>query len=222
MKHRIILLLIALMGSLSLFAQQQQEEKRSHSQLVFPEFQQAKVRQSFGRVTRAKCNIMYKNAALCFIDEKDGKVRQAFVQNIFGVDFDSVKYMKVDTVAMGRVVAEQDGISLLCVTTIDMDRYHELTQGGTDMPFLDIDMGGYGTDTFIDLSGAEQQQNEGYPMKDKWYFRMKDGKFVQATQKNVKKYVKPDLKTAFKNLMEDRWWSWRDENSLKKLFMYFQ
>ena len=57
MKHRIILLLIALMGSLSLFAQQQQEEKRSHSQLVFPEFQQAKVRQSFGRVTRAKCNI---------------------------------------------------------------------------------------------------------------------------------------------------------------------
>ena len=51
---------------------------------------------------------------------------------------------------------------------------------------------------------------------------MKDGKFVQATQKNVKKYVKPDLKTAFKNLMEDRWWSWRDENSLKKLFMYFQ
>lgn len=222
MRIRVLAGVLALCYGLTTFAQQQQEERRSNSQLVFPEFTMAKVRQSFGRVTRAKCNIMYKNAALCFLDEKDNKVRQAYVQNIFGVEFDSVRYMKVDTVAMGRVVAEQDGMTLLCVTTIDMEKYHELTQGGTDMPFLDIDMGGYGTDTFIDLSGAEQQQNQGYPLKDKWYFRMKDGKFVPATQKNVKKYVKPELKTAFKNLMEDRWWSWRDEGSLKKLFMYFQ
>lgn len=222
MKKHLTLLLLAFLAAMAVHAQQQVEEKRSHSQLVFPEFRMAKVRQGFGRVTKARCNIMYKNAALCFIDEKDNRIRQAFVQNIFGVDFDSCRYMKVDTLAMGLVVAEQDGMALLRVTTIDMDKYKELTQGGTDMPFLDIDMAGYGSSTFIDLSGAEQQSNEGYPLKDKHYFRLKDGKFIPATQRNVKKYVKPELKTAFKTLMEDRWWSWNDEASLKKLFMYFK
>lgn len=222
MKKYLLFLFLALVTGMAAHAQQQTEEKRSQSQLVFPEFRMAKVRQGFGRVTKAKCNIMYKNAALCFIDEKDNKVRQAYVQNIFGVEFDSCRYVKVDTVAMGLVVAEQDGMSLLRVTTIDMDKYKEVTQGGTDMPFLDIDMAGYGTDTFIDLSGSEQQGNQGYPLKDRYYFRLADGKIIPATQKNVKKFVKPDLKTAFKNLMEDRWWSWKDEKSLCKLFIYLK
>ena len=221
-KPFLIFFMLAFFATFFAHAQQQVVERRSHSQLVFPEFQMAKVRQGFGRVTKARCNIMYKNAALCFLDEKDNKIRQAFVQNIFSVDFDSCRYMKVDTLAMGLVVAEQDGMSLLRVTTIDMDKYKEVTQGGTDMPFLDIDMAGYGTDTFIDLSGSEQQSSEGYPLKDRYYFRLRDGKFIPATQKNARKYVKPELKTAFKTLMEDRWWSWRDEGSLKKLFMYFK
>ncbi len=218
---QLFILLLALLTMLPVGAQQAKTDKRSDTQLVFPEFKDAKVRQSFGRVTRAKCNIMYKNSALCFLDDQ-GKIRQAVVQNIFGVDFDSCRYMKVDTLAMGLIVAEQDGMTLLRVTTIDMERYKELTQGGTDMPFFDLDMGGYAANQFIDLSGAEQQNNQGYPLKDKWYFRMKDGKAIPATEKNIKKRVKPELKTAFKTLMGDRWWSWKDEESLKKLFMYIQ
>lgn len=218
---QLFVFLLALLTMLPASAQQARTDKRSDSQLVFSEFKDAKVRQSFGRVTRAKCNIMYKNSALCFLDN-EGKIRQAMVQNIFGVDFDSCRYQKVDTLAMGLVVAEQDGMMLLRVTTIDMDRYRELTQGGTDMPFLDIDMGGYASNQFIDLSGAEQQNNQGYPLKDKWFFRLKDGKCIPATEKNVKKHVKADLKSAFKTLMGDRWWSWKDEESLKKLFMYLE
>lgn len=208
-------------GGSCLFAQQAMEDKRSDSQLVFPEFQKAKVRQTLGRVTRARCNIMYKNAALCYIDDTDGKIHQAIVDKIVGVDFDSCRYVKVDDLAMGLVVGEQDGVTLLRVTTIDMDRYRELTGGSTDLPYLSIDIG-TGIDTFVDLSGGEQQANTGYPLKERWVFRLKDGSFIPATERNVKKHVKKELREAFKTLMGDRWWSWKDEGSLKKLLMYFE
>lgn len=220
MKH-ILSLLAAFFFVLSASAQQAQEDKRSDSQLVLPEFRQAKVRQPMGRVTRARCNIMYKNAALCFVDEKDGTIRQAVVDNIIGVDFDSCRYVKVDELAMGLVVGEQDDMLLCRVTTIDMDRYRELTGGSTDLPYISLDIG-TGVDTFVDLSGAEQQANTGYPLKDRWVFRLKNGSFLPATERNVKKHIKKELKTAFKTLMEDRWWSWHDEASLKKLFMYLE
>lgn len=218
------MVLIAVFSAACAFAQQSQEEKRSDSQLVFAEFQPAKVRQPMGRVTRALCNIMYKNAALCFIDHpelKHSKIMQADVRNIIGVDFDTCRYVKVDDLAMGLVVGEQDGMLLCRVTTIDMERYRELTGGSTDLPYISLDIG-TGVDTFMDLSGAEQQANTGYPLKDRWVFRLKDGSFIPASERNVKKHVKKELKTAFKTLMEDRWWSWKDEGSLKKLFMYIE
>lgn len=221
MKNRFALLLLFAAFSIVSLAQQAFEDKRSDSQLVFPEFQKAKVLQPMGRVTRALCNIMYKNAALCFVDEKDGKIRQADVANIIGVAFDSCRYFKVDDLAMGLVVGEQDGMQLLRVTTIDMDRYRELTGGSTDLPYVDIELGN-GLGNFMDLSGSEQQTNTGYPLKERWVFKLRNGSFIPATERNVKRYVKKDLKTAFKTLMGDRWWSWHDEASLKKLFMYFE
>ena len=73
----IFLLLLAAFSLLPLAAQQQQEELRAHSQLLFPEFRNAKVLQTFNRRVKAKANILYKNAALCYLDEKDNKVYQA-------------------------------------------------------------------------------------------------------------------------------------------------
>lgn len=219
--RKLFLLLISLGIAAGAFAQQQQEDKRSDSQLVFPQFENAKVRQPMGRVTRARCNIMYKNAALCFIDDTDGKIRQATVDNIIGVDFDSCRYVKVDELAMGLVVGEQEGMKLLRVTTIDMDRYRELTGGSTDLPYVSLELGN-GAGTFMDLSGNEQLSNTGYPLKDRWVFQLRNGTFIPATERNVKRHVKKELKEAFKTLMGDRWWSWHDEASLKKLFMYFE
>lgn len=218
--YRFLLSLGFLVACLPMMAQQSQEEKRSNSQLVFSDFQDAKINQTFNRSIRAKVNIMYRNGALCFVDETDGKVKQAFAKNIISVDFDSVRYMKVDTVAMGRVVAQQGYNTLLCLTTIDMARYKELTTGGTDLPFFEIDMAGLGMSQFMDLSGAEQQANKGYPLKDEFFFNLK-GKIIPAKEKFVKRNVRSDMKTAFKNLMADRWWSWKDEKSLAKLLMYF-
>lgn len=227
MTKRIFLLFLTALLTASAFAQQTQEDKRSDSQLVFPEFKAAKVRQPLGRVTRARCNIMYKNAALCYIDDSDGKIHQAVVDNIIGVDFPAadanpaVRYVKVDDLAMGLVVGEQDGMLLCRVTTIDMDRYRELTGGSTDLPYISLDLG-TGIDTFMDLSGSEQQANTGYPLKERWVFQLKNGSFIPATERNVKKHVKKEYREAFKTLMGDRWWSWRDEASLKKLFMYLE
>ena len=70
------------------------------------------------------------------------------------------------------------------------------------------------------MSGGEQQSNKGYPLKHTYYFSLK-GRIVPAREKTIKKEVKPDMKVAFKNLMEDRWWSWNDVPSLEQLFLYF-
>ena len=214
MKHYLLLLLL-LLGLGTAQAQQLQEEQRSERQLVFADFRDAKVLQTFGRFVKAKANILYKNAALCYVDEKDGKVYQASNASIIGVVFDSIRYQKVDKVAMGR-----GGNRLLCVTTIDMEKYKEITGGSTDLPFVSLDLGGLARETFIDMSGGEQQANKGYPLKHTYYFSLK-GRIVPAREKTIKKEVKPDMKVAFKNLMEDRWWSWNDVPSLKQLFLYF-
>ena len=213
-------LLFACCSLLPLAAQQQQEELRAHSQLLFPEFRNAKVLQTFNRRVKAKANILYKNAALCYLDEKDNKVYQAVNKSIVGVEFDSIRYMKVNDIAMGRVIAQQGQNLLLCVTTIDMQRYKAQTGGGSDLPFFEIDMAGFGLNQLMDLSGAEQLDNHGYPLKQEYYFMLK-GRVVEARERSIKKEVLPEMKEAFKNLMNDRWWSWKDPASLSKLFIYF-
>ncbi len=156
----------------------------------------------------------------CYIDEKDGKVYQASNASIVGVEFDSIRYQKVDKLAMGRIIAERGNNRLLCVTTIDMDKYKEITSGNTDLPFVSLEMGGLTRDVFMDMSGSEQQANKGYPLQNTYYFSLK-GRVVAARERWVKKEVKEDMKLAFKNLMEDRWWSWNDAASLQQLLLYF-
>lgn len=218
---KIYFFLLCLLGTLTAMAQQQQEELRSNSQLVFPEFREGRVLQSFGRSVKAKVNILYRNAALCYLDTTDNKIKQATNNSIWGVEIDSIRYVKVKDQRMGRVLAEQAGKQLLCVTTIDLPRYKELTMGGVDMPFFEIDMGGFGYDQFMDLSNNEQASNKGYPLKREYYF-MLEGEAVPANFKMLKDHVKPELRTAFKRQTEDQWWSWKDDKSLEKLLMFLK
>ena len=148
-------------------------------------------------------------------------MRKVANASVLGAVFDdSIRYEKVDGAMMGRVVATQGYNKLLCVTTIDMDRYRELTTGSTDLPFVSLDSGGALPDLFMDLSGTEQRANKGYPLKRTYYFSLR-GKIVPAKERLVKKEVREDMKLAFKNLMDDRWWSWGDQKSLQRLLMYF-
>lgn len=217
----LITLITALFSAVVGFAQQSQVDLRTDRQLVFPTFRKARVLQTFGRSVTADANILYRNGALCFVDPKDGKVRQAANASILGVVFDdTTRYEKVDKLAMGRVIATQGNNKLLAVTTIDMKRYRELTTGTTDLPFVSLDSNGVLPDLFIDLTGGEQSANKGYPLKVDYYFSIR-GRFVPAKERLVKKEVSEDMRLAFKNLMADRWWSWNDAASLRRLLMYF-
>ncbi len=209
---KIIILLLALLATGQTFAQQQKEDKRSQTQFAFPTFQDAKVLQPFGRFVKAKANILLLKSTLCYME--GDKVKEAYVKNILGVEFDSVKYVKVDSV-MGRVIATKGYNQLVCVTTIDRKQYEAETQGGENLPYFFMENSGL----FLDLDPERQQIPKGLPLKDKFYFICK-GKPVPANESKIKRIVRPDMKRAFKSLMEDRWWSWKDAESLKQLLDY--
>ena len=211
---RLSFIIVMLAAAITGWAQHfQQSDLRSHNIFAFPSFQNVKVLQPFGRFVKAKGNILLKNGSFCF--EQNGKVMQANTQNILGVDFDSVKYKKIDATQMGRVIAEQKYNYLLCVTTIDMKKLEEETMGGTNVPFLDIVDAGQ----MFEIDGNSFEYDKGYPLQKTYYF-MVQGKIVPANETQFKKVVRPEMKTAFKNLMDDRSWSWKDEKSLAQLLGY--
>lgn len=199
--------------ALTLPAQQQTGDKRSHTPFVFKEFKDAKVLQTFGRYTKAKANILLKNSALCYL--QDDKIMQAYTNNVLGVEFDSVKYMKVDENQMGRVLASNGYNHLLCVTSVNMAKYRAETEGGDNLPFLEITDAG----AFFELDGESFEFDKGLPLQDKFYFHLK-GRVVPANESNIKKLVRPEMRTAFKNLMYDKFWSWNDASSLAQLLQY--
>lgn len=210
---RILFILISVLSLLpaALPAQQVQQLKRSHTVFLFPEFQDAKVRQSFGRYAKAKANIFLKDASLVYM--QDGKVIRAYTKGIYGVDFgDSLHYMKVDS-AMAKVIA-QDGYNyLLCVTSVDMKRYHAEVNGGSELPFFEMS----DFNVFLQMDGQQREEDMGIPLQDKYYFSVK-GQIVPANETAFRKIVPPEQKKAFKLLMTNRLWSWSDPDNLKDLF----
>lgn len=212
---RRLTLAVILLGIFTpLLAQQNQEIRRTNSVFAFPEFRKAKILQPFGRSVTAEANILLRNSTLCYIDS--GKVMQAYVRNILGVEFDdSTRYLKVDSV-MGRVLAEKDWKSLVVVTSIDKRRYDAETTGGDNLPYFEIS----DLNVFLEINGDQRDDARGYPLKDEYYFII-DGMPVRANEKNIKKYVRPEMKKAFNNLMHDKFWSWKDAASLMELFAFF-
>ncbi len=212
MKKSILTIVLLLALTPRLAAQQQLEDKRSESPFAFAEFRDAKVLQPFGRFVRAKANILLRHSTLCY---KEGdKVKQAYVKNILGVEFDSVKYVKVDS-AMARVIATKNYNQLVCVTTIDMRRYEAETYGGDRLPYFFLEEMG----SVIEIDSDKHGDAKGFPLKDKYYFIIK-GRPYAANERVIKKQIRPDMKLAFKNLMADRFWSWSDPESLKQLLEY--
>ncbi len=209
------LLLLCLAAATGATAQQNKELRRSKTIFLFPEFTDAKVRQTFGRSVTAKANIFLKDASLCYMD--NGKIKRAYTRGIVGVDFgDTLRYMKVDSV-MGRVVAQRGYNYLLCVTSVDRNLYNEETTGGSHMNFFEMSE----LNLFMQLDGQEREEDFGLPLQDKYYFSV-GGQTFPASETYVKKLLSADKKKAFRKMTEDdRWWSWSDPKSLEKLFDLF-
>lgn len=213
MKKILCVLLLTLTAFLPLAAQQQQGDPRSHSIFAFKDFKDAKIIQPFNRFTTAKANIFLKNSSLCFM--KDDKIMEAFVQNVLGVKFDSIEYVKLDNNQMGRVLAQKGYNYLVAVTTINQKKLREETTGGDNMPFLEIPDAG----AFFEIDGQAFEFDKGYPLTTRYYFKIM-GKVVPAMESAFKPYVRPEMMSAFKRLMNDKFWSWNDPASLQQLFTY--
>lgn len=197
----------------SVYAQQNQQLRRSRSIFLFPEFQEATVRQTFNRTLKAKVNIFLKDASLVFIQDK--KVMRAYTNNIIGVVFgDTLRYMKVDSV-MARVVAQEGYNYLLCKTTVNMSRYREEEQGGSNLDFFEMSDLNY----FVELNQDRRDDDLGIPLEDKYYFNVK-GYVIPANESAFKKVMDKGQMDAFKVLMGNRFWSWKDPESLKMLFSF--
>ncbi len=209
---KILFLLIALAFSFAApaNAQQNQQLRRSRSIFLYPEFQKAKIRQSFGRFVEAEANIYLKDASLVY--KENGKIMRAYTKGIFGVTFaDTAEYVKVDSV-MARVVAKKGFNSLLCKTTVNMARYREEESGGSGMDFFEMS----DFNVFMNMNDDQRDDDLGIPLQDKYYFSVK-GFIVPANESDFKKSMNPAKEAQFKELMKDRFWSWRDPKSLQML-----
>ncbi len=207
---RSLLMLLVLAHCLGLQAQQAQERRRCKTGFLLPEFSDAKIMQSFGRYVKAKANILIKGAALCYME--DGKVMKAKTDGIFGVNFgDTLRYVKVNG-AMARVVAQKKYHQLLCVTQLDENLYREERLGTSDMSYFDAS----DLNIFMQLDGLENEAEKGVPLCDTYYLSVK-GRIIRANETEFKKVMDPGQKQAFKVLMGNRFWSWKDEESLKML-----
>lgn len=212
MKQQFVILLLALLSALPVSAQQALVMKRSQTPLLYPEFREAKILQPFGRFVTAQANIFLKDGSLVYLDDKTGKVMRAYVSNIIGVNFgDSVRYLKVDSV-MARVVAEKNYNYLLCNTHVNMKLYREETDGTRGMDFFDMP----DTGVFLNLDSQKRNDDNGIPLTDTYYFSIK-GTVIKANESEFKKFVSKDQMQAFKVLKENRFWSWKDAESLKML-----
>ncbi|MCI7645267.1 MAG: hypothetical protein MSS47_03030 [Bacteroidales bacterium] len=198
-------------------AQQQVETRRTKSVFANPEFVEAKVLQPFGRSVKAKANILLKNSTLCFM--RGDTILEAYVANVLGVEFDSIHYMKVNDKQMARVVAEKDYCYLLCVTIINMSQVARECAGSENV-LSDIGDGQLAA-RFAEAMSTDYSMKNGFPLQDKYYFNIR-GQIIPANQTAFKPFVKPEMKNAFKRLMNDKWWSWKDPASLAQLFTYIK
>ena len=198
-------------------AQQQVETRRTKSVFANPEFVEAKVLQPFGRSVKAKANILLKNSTLCFM--RGDTILEAYVANVLGVEFDSIHYMKVNDKQMARVVAEKGYCYLLCVTTINMSQVARECAGSENV-LSDIGDGQLAA-RFAEAMSTDYSMKNGFPLQDKYYFNIR-GQIIPANQTAFKPFVKPEMKNAFKRLMNDKWWSWKDPASLAQLFTYIK
>lgn len=214
-KHLTTITLLLLLPYFA-FAQQARKQERSATPFANATFKRAKILQPFGKFVWADANIYLKDASLCFMD--NDTIKKAYVDKVVAVQFDSATYHKVEDGQMGLVVAVKNYNCLVRVRTIDMKQYTEEHDGTQNAAYFEFDGLGRMGNAFIDLNNAPFLE-EGYPVKDKYYFIVK-GKCVVANESHIEREVSKKHMNDFKTLMRDRWWSWRDEESLKMLLEY--
>ncbi|MBP3228474.1 MAG: hypothetical protein J6M53_06835 [Bacteroidaceae bacterium] len=200
-------------------AQQNQEVRRTKSFFLFKDFRPAVVRQTFGRtVTVEKANLLLRDGTLVYL--QGDSILAPTNASILGVDFDStMTFMRVQGMEMGRVLAREGFNYLLCVTTFDRSMMTDEMNTYTNLSSLAQEAGFFDSNYLRDINPGSPDFL-GYPVCDTYYFSLK-GHVIPATEREVKRRIAASHKKDFKALMADRWWSWRDAESLARLLGLF-
>lgn len=219
MKTFILTVLAGWFCCAALSAQQAQEEERTAVPYEYPAFREATVTMMFGSRKTVKANIYLDGSKFYFM--QDDKPIEADLSNIHRVAFGDSIYMPVDN-RMARIVAEDSSKMLVCVRTIDLyemkgrsDGFGGRDQSGEGLPFFQIDING--VLGMVELNNSEAQEKARmFPLKREYFFLL-DGDIVPAKERPVmSRYSKAERK-RLRELTENRFWSWRDENSLVQL-----
>lgn len=219
MKTFILTVLAGWFCCAALSAQQAQEEERTAVPYEYPAFREATVTMMFGSRKNVKANIYLDGSKFYFM--QDDKPIEADLSNIHRVAFGDSIYMPVDN-RMARIVAEDSSKMLVCVRTIDLyemkgrsDGFGGRDQSGEGLPFFQIDING--VLGMVELNNSEAQEKARmFPLKREYFFLL-DGDIVPAKERPVmSRYSKAERK-RLRELTENRFWSWRDENSLVQL-----
>ncbi len=214
MRFIYIVLAMLCLGSLSTMAQQSLEDKRSATPFFYKDFKPAKIILKDNRFVRVDANIFLKNGRLIFKDK--GKVLESTADNILQVEFDSAVFMLKDK-QMLEVVAKKGANRLLRLVTIDQQKLKDETTGGDNLPFFEL----ADLNVFIELDGDKQENARLYPLTTSYYFHTPKG-YIDANQTQFKKHLRPELKEKFRDLMFNKYWSWKDAQSLTLLLDFIK
>lgn len=206
---------VALLYIAAAHAQQAQEEKFSSSPYVFSNFMDANIKFAFGGKGKAKANIFLRDASLIFL--KNNTKMKANLVNVVEVAFGDTVYRKTGE-QLGRVIAHNDSNYLVEVTTVDIDAIREAERSNQNTRFLDLPEFNIFIETEGDYFGNTIEQR--FPLKSVYYF-IKNGQPFRASENEFRKHLLKNRKKDFKELMKDRYWSWKDPESLSKLLTYF-
>lgn len=181
----------------------------SHSVTAFKQYEPATVHLTNGRPLKVKeANVFLKNSQLLY--RSNGKVKQAAINNVKGVDFATRSYVRIDSLLAYRVgtVAQNN---LYCATIIDMETYN--TNIINDRQVTNFEIGSQVNLTTLDTDADEDRE---YPIQNHYYFQY-NGKYIEAHELYVLRAVPKAKRRIFWTIVREPGFSWTQEDSLMRL-----
>ena len=181
----------------------------SHRVTAFKQFEPATVHLSSGKPLKVKeANVFLRNSQLLY--KSGGKVKQASIDTVIGVDFASRSYVKIDSILAYRVgsVSQND---LYCATLIDMETYNTNILNNRQVTNFEI-----GSQVNLTTLDTETDEEREYPIQNHYFFQY-NGKFIEAHELYVLRAVPKAKRRIFWTIVREPGFSWTQEESLLRL-----
>ena len=199
-----LIICLLLLVSLKVAAQE-----TTTSLTVYRDFQPATIYLMDGRKMKVPlANIFLKNSG--FLYKSGDQTKEANIKTLKRVEFKDRTYYRIDTMLAYRVdTVGEDG--LFCAWRIDIESYRQMRANNRDITSLSFgDMVSYSA---ADLAAEEDLH---FPIVPVYYY-LYHGQYVLTHERRVGRLLNKEQKRMMATLMNDRSFSWTDEESLMKL-----